>query len=352
MNNNRFNARPGAALRTLSGAVLCLALAPSHAQDAGRPLSGTVAPDPNPYYVGVGEALTHDSNVYRIPSGPSDSYSSTSVFAGFDQPISRQRVYGRGFVSLNRYFDETQLNHTSYDVSLGADLATIENITGNVYVDFAQHLATPTSPGALPTATRNVETIQRAEGRLRWGGPSLLSLEGSLGYVSRDYSAPQFVTSESSETTGSIALYYNSGAFLRVGVGGHFEHTRTPSSLFDPTTGTYLPNTTDGRNFDLLVDYTIDQLVKTHARLSYTRQTNSLIATSNFSGLTGSLEVDWQPTAKTGVRFDISRVAGFEANTLTRYALSQSDTGVIVTPVPVVYQNNRVTDSAGVGVKY
>ena len=79
---------------------------------------------------------------------------------------------------------------------------------------------------------------------------------------------------------------------------------------------------------------------------------NSLIATSNFSGVTGSLQVDWQPTAKTGVRFDISRVAGFEANTLTRYALSQSDTGVIVTPVPVVYQNNRVTDSAGVGVKY
>ncbi len=41
------------------------------------------------------QGFTHDSNVYRIPSGPSDNYSSTSVFGGFDQPISRQRVFGR-----------------------------------------------------------------------------------------------------------------------------------------------------------------------------------------------------------------------------------------------------------------
>jgi hypothetical protein len=185
----------------VSGTVLCMALVPAFAQDEGRPLGGTVSQDPNPYYVGVGEALTHDSNVYRIPSGPGDNYSSTSVFGGFEQPISRQRVYGRAGVSLNRYQDQTQLNHTSYDFGLGADLATIENISGNVNLGLTQNLASPTSAGALPTATRNVETTQRANARLRWGGPSLLSLEGSLGYVSTDYSAPQFVTSESRETT-------------------------------------------------------------------------------------------------------------------------------------------------------
>ena len=335
-----------------TGVAFCLAMAPAFAQDVGRSLTGTVAQDPNPYYLGVGEALTHDSNVYRIPSGPGDNYSSTTVFGGFNQPISRQRVYGRAGVALNRYQDQTQLNHTSYDLGLGADLATIENISGNVNVGLNQNLASPTSPGALPTASRNLETTQRANARLRWGGPSRLTLEGAVGYVSTDYSAPEFITSESRETTGSLGLYYNSGAYLRIGVAGRFEHTRTPSSLFDPVSGTYLPNNTDSRNLDLLVDYTIDQLVTTHARLSYTRQTNSLIATSDFSGLTGSLTVNWQPTAKTGVQFDISRVAGFEANSLTRYAATQSDTGLVLTPVPVVYQNNRVTDSAGLGVTY
>jgi len=352
MNNKRPTPNLHPAYCVATGTAFCLAMAPSFAQDVGRSLTGTVAKDPNPYYLGVGEALTHDSNVYRIPSGPGDNYSSTSVFGGFEQPISRQRVYGRAGVSLNRYQDQTQLDHTSYDFGLGADLATIENITGNVNVGLTQNLATPSSPGALPTATRNLETRQRASARLGWGGPSRLTLEGTVGYVSTDYSAPEFITSESHETTGSIGLYYNSGAYLRIGVAGRFEHTRTPSSLLDPVSGTYLPNTTDSRNLDLLIDYTIDQLVKTHARLSYTRQTNSLIATSNFSGFTGSLAVDWHPTAKTGVAFDVSRVAGFEANSLTRYAVSQLDTGLTLTPVPVVYQSNRVTDSAGLAVTY
>jgi hypothetical protein len=352
MKKKRSKPSAGGVWAATSGTALCLALAPACAQDVGRTLTGTVAPDPNPYYVGVGQGFTHDSNVYRIPSGPGDTYSSTTVFGGFDQPISRQRVYGRAGVSLNRYFDQDQLNNTSYDFSLGADLATINNISGGVNVGLSQNLASPTSVGAVPTATRNLETTQRANARLAWGGPSLLTVEGNVGYVSVDYSAPEFLTSETRETTGSIALYYNSGAFLRVGVAGRFERTRTPSSLLDPVSGTYRPNTTDGSNLDLLVDYTVDQQVKTNIRLSYTKQTNSLIATSDFSGLTGSIAVNWQPTAKTGVTFDASRVAGFEANSLTRYAVVQSGTGLTLTPVPVVYQNNRVTDSAGLVVNY
>ena len=104
-------------------------MVPAIAQDVGKPATGTpatgtVAAEPNPYYVGVGQGFTHDSNVYRIPSGPGDTYSSTTLFGGFDQPISRQRVFGRGGVSLNRYFNEQPLNNTSYDFLLGADLAT------------------------------------------------------------------------------------------------------------------------------------------------------------------------------------------------------------------------------------
>jgi len=93
-------------------------------------------------------------------------------------------------------------------------------------------------------------------------------------------------------------------------------------------------------------------LVKANLRLSYTDQTNTLLATSDFSGLTGGLSVSWQPTAKTAVLFDISRVAGFEANSLTRYAVLQSGTGLTLTPVSVTYQNRRVTDTAGLGVTY
>jgi hypothetical protein len=309
-------------------------------------------PDPNPYYLGVGQGFTHDSNVYRVPSGPADTYSSTTVFGGFDQPISRQRVFGRAAVSLNRYFDEQPLNNTSYDFQLGAALETIENLSGGISLNFNQNLAAPTSGVNVPTPVSNVATTQRADARIRWGGPSLLTLEGSLGYVTVDYSAPQYVTSESNETTASIGLFYRPGALVRVGVAARFDRTRTPKAIVDPVDGTFRSNSTDGNNLDLLVDYTPDAMLTTNARLSYTRQTNSLLKLSDFSGFTGSLAIAWQPTAKTAVHLDAARDVGFQVSSVTQYVVVQSGTGLTLTPVAVAYQNNQVTDSAGVGVTY
>ena len=384
----------GGALLAASAAALCFAVAPARAQDSGgqtsapssttTPSSSTAppspttpatpaappqtttttssaptrspnaayTPDPNPYYIGVGQGFTHDSNVYRIPSGPGDWYSGTTVFGGFDQPISRQRVFGRAGVSLNRYADQTQLNNTSYDITLGADLETIEHLSGSVNVGFSQNLASASATFNAPSAQSNLQKTERADARLRWGGPSVLSIEGGINYVRVDYSAPQFVTSESRETTSTLGAYYHPSPILRLGLAYRYEYTDTPKALFDPNLLTYSSNTTDGNNVDFTVDYTPDAQLKVNARLSYTRQTNSVIATSDFSGLTGSLAVSWQPTAKTSVAFDASRDAGFEANSLTQYAIVQSGTGLTLTPVSVFYQNNRVTDSIGLSANY
>ena len=352
MNNKLQNKAARKALCAASGAALCLASAPACAQDVGRPLTGTVSADPNPYYLGVSEGLTHDSNVYRIPSGPSDNYSSTSVFGGFDQPISRQRVFGRGAVSLNRYQDQSQLNNTSYDLSAGANLETIENISGNLNASLNRNLAAPAASVGVPTAVQNIATTERIDSRLRWGGPSLLTVEGSLGYSRLDYSAPEFVTSESRQTSSSLGLFYRPGAFLRVGVAGRYERTRTPKALLDPVSGSYQSNTTNGRNLDLLAEYSPSAAIQTNARLSYTRQTNSSVTGADFSGLTGNLNVNWRITGKTAVQFDASRDAGFDTASTTRYAAVQAGTGVVLTPVTALYENNRVTNSVGLGATY
>ena len=352
MNDKRTKTGARGALRAASGAALCLAAAPALAQDAGRLLTGTVAADPNPYYIGVSQGFTHDSNVYRIPSGPGDVFSSTSVFGGFDQPISRQRVFGRANVSLNRYQDEKQLNNTSYDLATGAELATIENITGNVNLGISKSLASPAASFGVPTAVRNEGLTKRADARVRWGGPSLLTLEGSAGYVRLDYSAPEYVTSETRETTGSLALYYRPGAALRLGVAGRFERTRTPRAVLDPVSGAYQSNTSDGSNLDLLAEYLYGGSLSGNGRLSYTRQTNSQVKGADFSGITGSLGVTWRATAKTSFQFDAAREAGFETANTTRYAVVQSGTGVVLTPVAALYENNRLTTSFGLGASY
>jgi hypothetical protein len=187
MNHQRFKFNLRLELCAASAAVLCLAATGTVcAQDAGRPLGG-IAPDPNPYYLGVSQGFTHDSNVYLAPSGPADTYSSTSVFGGFSQPISRQRIFGRAAVSLNRFFDQQPLNNTSYDLSTGAELATVQNISGSVNLSASQRLAAPVATTGVPGTVRNVAQTERADARLRWGGPSVLSVEGALGYTRVDF---------------------------------------------------------------------------------------------------------------------------------------------------------------------
>ena len=146
----------------------------------GAPTS--TASDPNPYYLGVSQAITHDSNVTRSPNGPSDTYSSTSLLGGFDQPIGRQRLFGNASISANRYMDQDQLNNTSYNLSGGLDWQTVGDLSGNLNGGIGRFLAAPAASGLVPTTTRNVADTKNFNAVARWGGAGRLSVEGSYGY--------------------------------------------------------------------------------------------------------------------------------------------------------------------------
>ena len=306
--------------------------------------------DSGPYYIGASQALTHDSNVFRTPNGPSDNYSSTSLLGGFDQPISRQRVFGRASVTANRYQDQNQLNNVSYALSTGLAWETINKLSGNLNLRMNRNLAAPAS-NAAPVARRNIADTKGFDLVARYGGASLLSVEARLGYSRLDYSIPEYVASESQQTSGSIGLYYRPGGPLRLGVAARINRTKTPQALFDPATGSYQPNTIKGRNLDLLADYDLTGLLTANGRLSYTKQTNTNIGESNFSGLTGSVGVNWRPTGKTTVRFDAARDAGFDTDVYS--GVVPGDT---INPIPStmtgLYENNRVSYSAGIGASY
>src|SRR5207245_3758172 len=62
----------------------------------------------NPYYIGVSQAFTHDSNVFRRPDNGTlpvvaDTVSSTGVLGGIDQPFGRQHFFANGTAAMNRH---------------------------------------------------------------------------------------------------------------------------------------------------------------------------------------------------------------------------------------------------------
>jgi hypothetical protein len=341
---------------TLVSAVtlgLALASGESTAQVVNSSSSYGGAPDPNPYYIGVSAALTHNSNVFSVQDGPGDTYASGSLLGGFDQQIGRQRVFGRASVSDNRYQNEDVLNNVSYNVYGGLAWETIENLSGNLNVALDRNLAVPAAIAGAPTQTRNQATTESIDAAARWGGPSLFTLEALANYGETSYSEPTYVTSESNRVGGSLGIYYHSGGPLRVGLAARVDRTRTPKAFIDPNTGQYTATRLDGRNIDLLLDYDVSGQLVGNARLSYTRQTNAYVSSTAFSGVTGGVALNWTVTGKTSIRFDAAHDAGFNSQAYNTFIFTPTSSGgATLTPVLGVYSNNQITDSAGLGANY
>ena len=208
-------------------------------------------------------------------------------------------------------------------------------------------------PGApAPVAAQNISDTQTIEAVIRWGGPSLLTLEGGASYSNVGYSSPQYVTSEFNKSSANISLFYHGGGPFRIGIGVRADATRTPQAFVDPATGQVQSTRLNGQYVDLMADYDITGQIGANARLSYTRQESSDGGGTDLSGWTGNVGLSWQATGKISLRVDAARDAGFNATTYNTFAFTQTATGIAFTPVVGVYQNNQITTSAGISAGY
>jgi hypothetical protein len=277
--------QPRSRLATLiSAGLACLLTVPAAAQFRYTiPTTPTLEGEP-PWYIGAGQGFFHDTNAYHTTDGPADTYSSTTVFGGFDQKISRQRVHGTGSVALNRYFDEKKLDNTSYYFDLGLDWETASSLSGSLDGGIRQHLDYPAPSSGAPQQTLNLRQDKWVDALARWGGTSLYTVEGKLRHASTSYSDEAYAARESTGNSGSLALYYGGGGPMRVGIGGRYNRTETPKAGFDPIVPEFLSNTSTGRNVDFFVDYDVSGHITTNLRLSYTDQSNTLLQASDFKG--------------------------------------------------------------------
>ena len=319
---------------------LLVALAAAAACGAAR------ADEPSPYFIGVTQSLTHDSNVYRAPNRVSDNYSSTGLVGGFDQPIGRQRVYANASVQLNKYQGQTTLDNTSYNTSLGWDFATLMKISGGLSFSASQSLANANNTNTLvPSTDRNLAQTEQFAARAAWGGDGALTLNTAYSHSRVHYSAPAFASSESSQDSFSLGSNYRVGATLNVGAGLRMSRSVSPQGV-QVSAGVFEENTSKGQNIDLLADWRPTALTSTSARLSWTKQSNSRVGNRDFSGLTGALSATYAPTAKLGFNASLARDAGTNASF---FNLTNPITGTTATGLS---ESSQTTNSLTVGATY
>ena len=304
------------------------------------------ADEPSPYFIGVTQALTHDSNINRIPNGTGDNYSSTGIVAGLDQRIGRQRVYASAGLQFNKYQDQDRLDNTSYNVSGGWDFNTIERFSGGLSLSATQNLASTSNSNTLaPTTDRNIAQTEQFGARIGWGGDAALTLNSSYAHSRVHYSTPAYATSESSQDSVSAGANYRVGATLGVGAALRLARSVAPKGI-QVAPGVFAENTANSRNIDFLVDWRPTAQTTLGGRLSLTRQTNSGVSGRDFSGLTGALNASYTPTAKLSFNAALSRDAG--ANSAF-FNLTNATNGTTST---VLSESSQVSNNVALGAVY
>jgi hypothetical protein len=301
--------------------------------------------EPRPYHIGISQSLMHDSNVFRVPGGPSDTYASTGLLAGFDQTISRQRLYADATVNYNNYRHE-DLDHTAYNVRAGWDWATIEKLSGSFTGSATQNLASLDGNASLPLTKRNLARTDQLAALVRWGGEGILTLEGNYGHSRLRYSAPEYLSERSSGDTASLGLFYRAGPTLRLGVAGRYTSSEAPYA-FEPTPGAFQAEKGKGRNLDLTADWRYSVQTNMNARLSWTRQKFNGVQERTFSGVTGAIYGNYAPTGKLTFSASLVRDAGINPtffNVVGAPTVGSATYGLS--------ENSQITDTAAIGVRW
>ncbi len=316
---------------------LCLALLALGA-------TGTRA-ETSPYYIGVSQAFSHSSNLFNSPDGQEtpDVYSTTRLLFGLDQPIGRQRIYGDAAIRADKYQDVTSLDNTGYSLNTGLDWATVEKWSGNLKVTANRSLAQYGGPNSPQITGKNVQDTQQASFTIRNALTAHVSAEGDAQHRAVKYSAPQYVNREYTQNIGGLTLRYATTNLITLGAGARVTKGNYPQALIgDQPDSVSRKDETDRRDFDLTLSWIPSGLSNITARISATKEEHSQPSFADVSGLTGQIGWIYQPTGKLTFNTSLSRDTGTETTFM-------SFTGE---GSPSAVDNNRLTNSAALGVTY
>jgi hypothetical protein len=297
-----------AGVTALLAALACAAALPAAAQTAPWTLSAT-------------QGFSRDTNLYRLPDGvqPSaglargDTVSTTTLSAGLDQRIGRQRVLGEAALRALRHRDNERLDHEGYALAAAWDWETVERLSGTLRAGSTRTLRPFDSfalAGAAGVTARNLETTDELAAVGRLGGAGRLALEAAAGTRRVGYSDPAYATSELRADT--LAL----GARWRPAGGTVF------GAAWRHTWGRYpvLGDRYRADALDLTAETQPSGASRLYLRLSPARARYDSATERDYSGLTGAAQWRWQATGKLALALRAVRDLGQDAY-LERYGL-------------------------------
>lgn len=311
---------------TLVAAACSGALAQTN--DPVRPREGVATPPPgpvssnpasmntlgstvgqSPYYVGIQQAFARESNPgLAVPGEPvqPDTFSTTTLRAGINQPISRQRLFGDAELRYRRYSKRDALSGSGYTLNAGWDFATVERISGTLGANFNRDrplgIASTSlgSSGGISIGPSGDEvgiaTSEELRGVVRIGGTTPLTLEAGADHRQVSYS--KLTSADYKQPRAHVTAMYRLSSATTLGLG---------TALSSPK---YVDDKGKRSDIYLQGSWIASAISDIQGRLAYTKFTRDLKTFYDYKGVSGSMTLNWRPTGKVAVSTILARDTG------------------------------------------
>lgn len=281
-------------------------------------ITGGAAAQTSPWYIGASQTVTHESNLYRLADGApvpagyskSDLVSSTALLAGFDQPISRQRVYANATLRASQYKNNDIQDNEGYALRAGLDWETVNRLSGTLSLNSSRDLARfDSSDSAAAITQRNIVRNNSVTASARLGVVTTYTAEASLEHRRLDYSAASYADDENRQTTGTLGLRWWPSGKNYFGVGLRYTDGEYPR-FEDLGGGAYRADTYTRTGVDLSGEFEVGGASRIVGRVTLGRTTYDEATQRDLSGATGFVAFIWNPGPKLRLEARLTRDTG------------------------------------------
>ena len=266
------------------------------------PVAGASAEVPSPFVLGIRQAFSSDSNLFRAPDGGlvvRDTLSSTGLHLGVDTLQGRQHINADLQANANRYRHNKQLDNTDYKAAARLDWETVERISGELSAEQTQSLYRDTIASVVSTE-RNQVRSSAAAFQLRVGLVTLWSFEGGIAASANNYSGATVDNRDLRQRSANAGLRWRPSDALST----RLAYRRTDGSY--PSFGAE-PDDFKRDDIDVVTTVDVSGASRLNARISATRERHTVQSQRDSNSWTGALGWHWQPTGKTGIDVELSR---------------------------------------------
>lgn len=283
---------------TLAAAAALLTCGAALAQSGG----------PSPWYVGLTQDVTRQSNVFNAQEGSPESsstVSTTTLRGGINAHLGRQRAFANASAFHQRYSGAGALNNDGYNFGAGLDWETIGRLSGTVSASSDRRLA-DLNTGIATANAKNLQRSDEASLRARLGGESLLGLDGSVGHRRVTFSAPEFAARQYRQNNGSLGLSYRPSGSLTLGTGVSAQRTE----YLVPQANQTAPDASERRDVYLSANWVPTGASTLTARVNIGKTEYDRATGLDFDGITGSLGWVWRPSGLVTLSTTVARDTG------------------------------------------